>query len=159
MDKPAWLEGREQEAWRGFLTMHAQLSGHLRRSLQQRSGLSDADYQVLVALSEAPQGRLRGFQLGRALQWEKSRLSHHLRRMADRGLVEKADCETDGRGAYVVITQAGRCAIEAAAPGHVDDVRRVFFDALTPAQVEALAQISGAVLTRLADVSDQQEGC
>src|SRR5512134_1046964 len=118
-----WLDEREQAAWRGLLTMHAQLQARLSRALQRDAGLSDADYGVLVALSEAPDDRLRIFQLGRFLQWEKSRLSHHLRRMEARGLVERRECDTDRRGAYVVLTARGRAAVEAAAPGHVAEVR------------------------------------
>lgn len=148
---PAWLDEREQRAWRGLLAMSAALDSRLGRALQQRSGLSHADYAVLVALSESPEGRLRAYEVVSALEWEKSRLSHQLRRMEDRGLLERQDCETDRRGAFVVLTPAGRAAIEAAAPSHVSDVRRWFVEALTPAQLDALAEISEAVLARLAD--------
>jgi DNA-binding MarR family transcriptional regulator len=104
---------------------------------------------VLVQLSEAPGGRLRAFELGGLTQWEKSRLSHHITRMADRGLVRRESCPTDNRGAFVVMTAAGRKAIEAAAPLHVEHVRRLFIDSLTPEQLDALAEISDAVLAGL----------
>jgi DNA-binding MarR family transcriptional regulator len=146
-----WLDDREQRAWRGLLAMSAALDSRLGRSLQQRSGLSHADYAVLVALSESSRGRLRAFELVAELEWEKSRLSHQLRRMEDRGLLVREECETDRRGAFVVLSPAGRAAIEEAAPSHVADVRRWFVDALTPAQLDALAQISEAVLARLSD--------
>ena len=133
--------------------MNAQLMGRLRRSLLQTSGLSDSDYEVLVQLSEAPDHRLRSYQLVAALQWEKSRLSHHLRRMEARGLVEREGCDTDRRGAFVVLTPAGRKSIEEAAPDHVDEVRRAFIDALTPAQLDALAGITEAVVTRLDELA------
>lgn len=145
-----WLDEREQRAWRGLLGMSARLDSQLGRALQQRSGLSHADYAVLVALSESPEGRLRAFELVGALEWEKSRLSHQLRRMEERALVARQDCPTDRRGAFVVLTPEGRSAIEAAAPSHVADVRRWFLDALSPAQLDALAEISEAVLGRLA---------
>jgi len=140
--------------------LQAQLNGRLRRSLLQESGLSDSDYQVLVILSAAPQGLLRAFALIRALQWEESRLSHHLRRMEQRGLVERLDCETDGRGSYVAVTPAGRSAIESAAPGHVAEVRRSFFDALTASQIDSLSRIGDAVLSHLAhlDAAEQADG-
>ena len=132
--------------------MNAQLTGRIRRSLLQTSGLSDSDYEVLVQLSEAPAGRMRSYELVAALQWEKSRLSHHLRRMEARGLVAREGCETDRRGAFVVLTPQGRAGIEEAAPDHVEEVRRSFLDALTPAQIDALAGISDAVIARLEEL-------
>ena len=89
MDEPRWLDEREQRAWRRFITMQAQLRARLARQMQRESGLSEADYEVLVQLSEAPCGRQRVFELGQATQWEKSRLSHHLTRMVQRGLVAR----------------------------------------------------------------------
>ena len=153
MTSPTWLSDHEQEVWRSILAMHMQLDGRLRRSLLQRTGLSDADYAVLVNLSEAPEGRMRAFELGRSLAWEKSRLSHQLRRMQGRGLVERDECDTDRRGSFVVLTGAGRAAIEAAAPHHVADVRRWFLDALSPAQLDALLDVTSTVLAHL-DVED-----
>jgi DNA-binding MarR family transcriptional regulator len=144
-----WLDEREQAAWRGFLAMQTQVGGRLRRLLQQQSGLSDADYDVLVHLSEADRGQLRIFALGQALLWEKSRLSHQLRRMAERGLVVREECDTDGRGAFVRLTPAGRRVIRAAAPRHVAEVRRTFVDVLSPAQLDALAAMAAVVLAHL----------
>src|SRR4051812_376332 len=115
-----WLDEDEQRAWRAFLRMHSQLAGRLNRQLQAESDLSLADYEVLVQLCGAPDRRLRPFELQGRLQWEQSRLSHHLTRMQRRGLVGRDECTDDGRGAYVVATEAGRGALEAAAPGHVD---------------------------------------
>lgn len=137
--------------------MNAQLNGRLNRSLQQDSGLSDSDYEVLVHLTEAPDGRLRAFELGAALQWEKSRLSHHLRRMEARGLVERKNCETDRRGSFVVLTPAGRRSIESAAPGHVEEVRAAFLNALSPEQIDALAGITQAVLANLEALDDLEK--
>jgi len=131
--------------------MERRLSGRVARELQRGTGLSGADYEVLVNLSEAPERRLRAFQLGVATGWEKSRLSHHITRMEDRALVRRASCPTDSRGAYVVLTAEGRRAIEAAAPQHVEHVRRWFVDALSPDQLDALADISDAILARLGD--------
>lgn len=156
MSRPRWLTSREQRAWRGFVLMQQRLVRRIGRELQQETGLSAADYEVLVQLSEAPGGRLRAFELGGVTQWEKSRLSHHITRMADRGLVKRESCPTDSRGAFVVMTAAGRKAIEAAAPRHVEHVRRWFIDSLTPEQLDALAEISDAVS---ANLDDDAESC
>lgn len=131
------------------MTTQAQVRARLARHLQRESGLSEADYEILVHLSEAPAGQLRAFQLGHATQWEKSRLSHHLSRMADRGLVQREQCPTDPRGAVMVLTDAGREAIAAAAPLHVEQVRRCFVNVLSPQQLDALADISDTVLGEL----------
>jgi DNA-binding MarR family transcriptional regulator len=135
------------------------LTRRVARDLQQETGLSAADYEVLVQLSEAPNGRLRPYELGGVTQWEKSRLSHHITRMVDRGLVKREACATDSRGAFVVMTAAGRKAIEAAAPLHVEHVRRWFVDALTPAQLDALAEISEAVVAKLDEDPDACPPC
>jgi DNA-binding MarR family transcriptional regulator len=129
--------------------MTSRLDSRLNRELQQASGLSLADYDVLVLLTEAPDGRLRMFQLMEDLQWEQSRLSHHIARMQRRGLVAREDCTTDKRGAFVVLTHAGRDAIEKAAPGHVDLVRRMVFDGLSAEQVVTLEAFVTRVLSRL----------
>ena len=146
-----WLNHREARAWRQFILMQGQLRSRLGSLLQRETGLSEADYEVLVNLSETPGGRLRPSEIGGATKWEKSRISHHISRMEERGLVQRMACPTDRRGALVAITAAGRRAIERAAPRHVEHVRDLFIDALTPAQLDALAEISEAVLARLAE--------
>jgi DNA-binding MarR family transcriptional regulator len=157
---PRWLDPSEDRAWRRFLSMQIQLRRLLGRELQNETGLSEADYIVLVHLSETPGGRLRPFELGRAAGWEKSRLSHHLTRMERRGLVQRQNCLTDNRGALVTLTAEGRSAIEAAAPFHVEQVRRWFLSALTSDQLEGLTAISDAVLAGLdaVDVECGPEG-
>jgi DNA-binding MarR family transcriptional regulator len=154
---PRWLDAQEDRAWRRFLARQIQLRQLLARDLQEATGLSEADYIVLVNLSEAPDGRLRPFELGAAAGWEKSRLSHHLTRMERRGLVERQTCPSDSRGALVALTDAGAAAIEAAAPFHVEQVRRWFVAALTPEQLEALAEIAEAVLAGLEPVEVECE--
>jgi DNA-binding MarR family transcriptional regulator len=154
-DRPRWLDEREARAWRGYTRLRTQLEARLARELARHSGLSDPDYSVLVHLSEAPDGRLRAFELGRALQWEKSRLSHHLRRMEKRRLVARESCESDARGSFVVITPSGRAAIEAAAPAHVADVRRHLIDLLSPDQLDVLGDIAEAVLAHYDAEPDQ----
>lgn len=153
-----WLDVEEQRAWRGFLDVHAQLRARLHRELQARSGLSLSDYDVLVHLTDVPEGRLRAFELGEALQWEKSRVSKQVARMALRGLVVKQECPEDGRGAYVVLTAEGRHAIEEAAPAHVALVRRLVFEGLSPAQVRTMASINKDVLGRLTNTTAPEDG-
>ena len=144
-----WLDATQQRAWRGFLDLHARLAAKLNRDLQQTSGLSLTDYDVLVHLTDVPDGRLRAFELGERLQWDKSRVSKQVSRLAARRLVAKEECETDRRGAYVVLTATGRQAIEAAAPAHVELVHRLVFDTLTPGQIREWAAISTAILRQL----------
>src|SRR3954447_24779862 len=132
MTAPKWLDEREDRAWRQFLLMAAQVQGKVGGDLQRDTGLSAGDYAVLVNLSEADNGRLRACDLGLRIQWEKSRLSHHLNRMEQRGLVRRVPCSTDARSTWVTITAAGRRSITKAAPRHVEHVRGAFFDALTP---------------------------
>ncbi|WBB80712.1 MarR family transcriptional regulator [Micromonospora sp. WMMD882] len=144
-----WLDDDEQHAWRAWLRLQSRLTAHLGRQLQQESGLSLADYEVLVQLSESPDDRLRPYALQELLDWEQSRLSHHLSRMQRRGLVEREECPSDRRGAFVVLTAAGRAAIEAAAPGHVAAVRAFFLDHLDRDELRTLGRLTSRVVTRL----------
>lgn len=144
-----WLTDTEQQTWRRWLALNAQLPALLHRELQRDSELSLPDFDVLVQLTDDDRGRVRIAQLAEALQWERSRLSHHVTRMARRGLVEKEDCLDDGRGSFVVLTAAGRAAIEQAAPAHVRTVRRAFFDALSDEEVVLLGEMTQKVLARL----------
>lgn len=144
-----WLTDEEQRAWRGLVLMTSHLNRQLNRDLQDSSGLSLADYGVLVVLSEAPDERLRVYEIARELAWEQSRLSHQLTRMQRRGLVRREECGSDGRGAFAVLTADGRTAIEKAAPTHVESVRRLVFDTLTPEQVATLGDIGSDVLGRV----------
>ncbi|MET9505809.1 MarR family transcriptional regulator [Streptomyces sp. NPDC006622] len=144
-----WLTPEEQHAWRGFVRLHERLGGRLARMLQAESNVSAADFAVLVHLTDVPEGRQRFLDLSQALEWEKSRMSHHIARMAKRGLVARQECPEDGRGAFVVITEAGREAIEAAAPRHVEAVRALFLDHVTPAELRVLAEISDRVVSKM----------
>ena len=146
MAQTRWLDEREARAWRALQFMQLRLEGALARQLAAGSNLSYPDFVVLVALTDRPNGRVRLFELARDLGWEKSRLSHQVARMAQRGLVTKEQCDSDRRGAFVVVTKEGRAAIEAAAPGHVDAVRQLFVDVLTPDQLDALGDAAETVL-------------
>jgi DNA-binding MarR family transcriptional regulator len=144
-----WLTADEQRAWRAYLRAGSLLTARLNRLLQADCGLSLPEYEVLVQLSEAPRGKLRPFQLGLALDWEQSRLSHMLSRMGRRGFVVRQDCASDRRGAEVTLTAAGRAAIESAAPGHVAAVRRLVFDQMDREQAVAFGQVFEAILAGL----------
>ncbi len=154
MHETPWLDEREARAWRSLQFMQMRLEGELARQLASESGLSYPDYVVLVALTDRADGRMRLFELAGALGWEKSRLSHHVGRMADRGLVGKEKCDSDRRGSFVVVTPRGRSEIEAAAPGHVAAVRRLFVDRLTPAQLDAIGDVAAIVLAGLGDAAE-----
>ncbi|GDY31572.1 MarR family winged helix-turn-helix transcriptional regulator [Gandjariella thermophila] len=144
-----WLDDREQCAWRAYLAMNARLTARLHRRMQDDSGLSLADFEVLVCLTDQPDARVRIVELARFLQWEKSRLSHHLTRMQRRGLVDREGCPEDARGSFVVLTAAGRRAIERAAPRHVAAVRELFLDRITGEQLDTLREIAERVLPGL----------
>ncbi len=146
-----WLTEEEQRAWRGLLRMTSQLNARMNRQLQEYYGISLTDYEVLVVLSEAPTGRLRVFEVADTLAWEQSRVSHQLARMQGRGLVTREECRSDARGAFAVLTEAGLAAIERAAPAHVETVRQLVFDGLSPGQLAALTAITARVLRRLED--------
>jgi DNA-binding MarR family transcriptional regulator len=147
----AWLSEDEQRVWRTYLRMSSLLPAALNRELQQDSGLTLPEYEVLVQLSEAPQRKLRPFQICEALAWEQSRLSHQLTRMERRGLVSRRECAADGRGAFVELTAAGADAIAAAAPRHVAAVRRLVFERLGEAERTAFAETCAAIIAALAE--------
>jgi DNA-binding MarR family transcriptional regulator len=143
-----WLTDQEEHLWRGWLTLNKELASRLQRELQEESGLSMPDYEVLVHLTDNREGRVRVTELARLLQWERSRVSHHVTRMERRGLVERVECAEDGRGAFVAITSQGRAAIQEAAPGHVTAVRRLMIDALDEAEKAAFTAVIDKLLDR-----------
>ncbi|KMO72939.1 MarR family transcriptional regulator [Mycolicibacterium chubuense] len=150
-----WLTAEQQRIWRDYLAMTSRLHTAMHRQLQADCELSLSDYDVLVALSE--RGPLRITELGELIGWEQSRLSHQLRRMRGRDLVAREGDDDDRRAATVTITDAGRSALETAAPGHVDLVRSVVFDGLSPAQQRAFGAAIGAALDRLRAVGRTDE--
>ena len=154
-----WLDEAQEEAWRAFHAMRTRLLGHLSRRLAAQSGLSEADYEVLVALSESPDHRMRSRELGRSLQWQRSRLSHQLDRMETRGLLTREPCPTDARGCVAVLTDTGLGTIDRAAELHVADVRHCFADVLTPSQLDGLTAAARAITAHLeADHPDDDRG-
>jgi DNA-binding MarR family transcriptional regulator len=148
-DGTPWLDDEQQRIWRAFLRLNRDLDAALARDLQANSELSVADFEVLVNLTDVPEGRLRPSELASSMQWDRSRLSHHIKRMEARGLISREGCPEDGRGAFVGITPAGRAAIEQAAPGHVRAVRRMVVDALSPEEFAQLGALADKLLARI----------
>lgn len=146
--KPRWLDAGEQRAWRAFLDLRRLLNVGIERQLAE-FGLSGADYELLVPLSEARDRRLRPRDLGEITGWDRSRLAHQLRRMEERGLIARERCPTDARGILVVLTPAGMKLVREAAPGHVEWVRSNFIDQLTDDELDALTALSERVVARL----------
>lgn len=128
------------------------LRGQIFHELHATTGLSEADFVVLVTLSEASGRRVRMTDLAAGLRWSKSRLSHQFSRMEARGLVTREDCEQDGRTTYAVLTPCGQATIEHAAPLHVESVRRHFVDRLSRDELAVLAEVSERVTGRLLSV-------
>lgn len=140
-----WLTAEEQRAWRAFLTATQALFSAVDGQLQRDSAFPHGYYEILVRLSEADDRALRMSQLAQASASSKSRLSHAVARLEERGWIERLDCETDRRGQIARLTDRGLAALEAAAPGHVEQVRQSLFDKITPEQVAQLEAISVAV--------------
>lgn len=151
MPDPRWLTEKEQRAWRAYLRMVLLLDAEVARDLSRSSGLSMPDYHVLAAVSEAPDHRRRLSELANSMQWSASRLSHHVSRMEQRGLVSRAECDEDARGAFVVLTAKGWTAVQEAAPGHVASVRKHLIDVLSPDQIAALADIAETVIANFGE--------
>jgi DNA-binding MarR family transcriptional regulator len=145
-----WLDAEEQKAWRAWLYSSMLLQDRLDRDLTSETGISHAYYEILVQLSEAPGRMLRMSQLAERSLSSRSRLSHAVARLEERGWVRRQVCEEDGRGALAVLTDDGFAALEAAAPIHVESVRTHLFDQLTPEQVAALRDIGETLLRHLA---------
>ncbi|MBV8787278.1 MAG: winged helix-turn-helix transcriptional regulator [Mycobacterium sp.] len=153
---PNWLNPREDRAWRAFVYANNQLVAHLNRGLQ-KSGLSGADYAVLEVLSAHEGDRMPARDLCSALSWEKSRVSHQLRRMEKDGLLSRGPNPNDARSTMVCLLPAGRAAIENAAPRHVEDVRRNFIDLMTPTELDTLAALNERIQRHLATHHDSPD--
>ncbi|MFE9690714.1 MarR family winged helix-turn-helix transcriptional regulator [Micromonospora sp. NPDC005806] len=144
-----WLDPDEQRTWRAFLTASRALMDSLDRELQRDAGMPHAYYEILVRLSEAPDRRLRMSELADATGSSRSRLSHAVSRLEAAGWIRREECPTDRRGQIAVLTDTGFATLAAAAPGHVEGVRRHLFDALSPAQVDQLRRISETLADHL----------
>jgi DNA-binding MarR family transcriptional regulator len=143
------MTSNELAVWRALIDTTAELRRLLGAQLLQETSLSPADYHVLLALSETQGGRLRSSELAAAIDWERSRLSHHLARMERRGLIRRDECATDNRGAEVSLTHDGAAMFRGATTPHTLAIKKHFADALTPGQFEALAEILDALQSHL----------
>jgi len=152
MPSTNWLNEREARAWRGYIRMRDLLDLQIGRDLGRDAGLSEADYPVLVTLSESKTHRMRLIELAQRLLWSKSRLAHHLDRMARRDLVRREAHPHNTRATVVALTTHGLHTLQAAAPAHVASVRRNFIDLLTDAQIDALGDATEAVIKHLTDL-------
>ena len=152
--QPRWLSADEQQAWRATVHLSQLLMRQLDRDLNAH-GLNGHDYEILVELSEAPDHRLRMTELADATSQSRSRLSHQISRMENRGLVRRDDCEGDKRGTFAVLTKAGFEAIERVAPYHVENVRRHFIDRLSAQQQEEIRSSFQPIVDYLRKIRDR----
>lgn len=143
------LSGTQASSWSSYQRMRAKLTGRLGRELAREAGVSEADFEILLALLESPDDSVRALSLRCGLEWEKSRLSHQLRRMEQRGLVVRDECVEDNRGSVVRITDAGRALALDAKRQHDQAVQRYVVSALSPAQLESLGEIAELILVGL----------
>src|SRR3954471_21902686 len=135
--------------WRSFVMMRRQLDRALEHRLQEDAGISGPDFEILLSLFKAPDNQLRARDLVELLGWEKSRVSHQVTRMVARGLVERRECPTDLRGSWISLLPEGRRAVLKASRGNATQLRRLFFDVLTPEEKATLAAISERVADRI----------
>jgi DNA-binding MarR family transcriptional regulator len=142
---PSRLSEQDRRLWKSWSSVNALVPVALQRELQDAAGLSLPDFTVLDQLVAVPEHRLRVSDLARMLGWQRTRLSHHVTRMADRDLVSRQDCADDGRGAFVTVTAGGRSAHDRAAPAHAAALHAHLFDALTKAEQRTLAALSEKV--------------
>ncbi|MGW4641709.1 MarR family winged helix-turn-helix transcriptional regulator [Sphaerisporangium sp. NPDC004334] len=156
---PATARLSELDAWRGYTAVHAQLAAHMARELTRATGLSEADYQVLDALLDAPSARMRALELRWTLQWEKSRLSHQVARMRSRGLLERDACTEDARGWDISLTAAGRQAATRAREVREESVRRLVVGTLGAERLAHFAEAATLLAARLQRAAEQDPDC
>lgn len=149
MTETRWLTADEQRAWRAYLEATYLLFDALDRQLQQDAGIPHGYYEILVRLSEAPERQMRMSRLADLTRSSRSRLSHAVARLEERGWVERIDCASDRRGQLAHLTDRGFAALEEAAPGHVETVHAQFIDPLTQEQIAQLTSIGEALIARL----------
>ncbi|WP_123028349.1 MarR family winged helix-turn-helix transcriptional regulator [Mycolicibacterium stellerae] len=145
MAQRSWLTATQQRTWVNYMQVYLRLEYEMNRQLQADFGVSLADYSVMNALSAEPGRRLQSSRLAIRIGWERSRLSHQLRRMEARRLVERVASESDGRATDAKLTPQGWRLLQAAAPKHVALVRALFFSDLDDAAADQLADLLGSV--------------
>jgi DNA-binding MarR family transcriptional regulator len=155
MAETRWLDQREQQAWRAYIAAQRVVGSRIEQQLQRDAGIPHAYYEILVRLSDAPENRLRMSELAVATQGSRSRLSHAVNRLEQNGWVKREGIESDRRGQVAILTELGRQKLVETAPGHVEEVRRSIFDALTPEQVEALYDVCATLARHSGDTIDR----
>ncbi|WP_031484473.1 MarR family winged helix-turn-helix transcriptional regulator [Streptomyces bicolor] len=140
-----WLTPEEQRAWRAYIAAAMLVEDALDRQLQQEAGMPHLYYSILATLSETPERRLRMTDLAEGLKITRSRLTYAVSRLEKDGLLRRENCRWDKRGSIATLTDEGMRVLEQAAPGHVETVRSLLFDRLTPEQVGQLEEIFTAV--------------
>ncbi len=148
---PRWLNDSEQRAWRAWIASSQLLLDRLSRDIHAQHGLTMADYEILVRLSESADHRVRMSELADRTLASRSRLSHQIDRMEKRGFVLREQCTDDKRGQFAVLTETGWQALVAAAPDHVESVRTHLVDVLSPAEFAALGVACEKILGGLHD--------
>jgi DNA-binding MarR family transcriptional regulator len=139
----------EWDAWRSFTTMRRTLDRALEKNLQSTGDISAPDYEILIALFEAPDKSMRARDLAIRVGWERSRVSHQVTRMTKRGLLERTECDSDGRGTWIGLTPSGRRAVLNSMRDHAAAIREYFFDVLDPGEIETLRSLSDRVLATI----------
>lgn len=147
--EPRWLTEDEQRAWRPLASLLFRLPAALDAQLQQDAQITHFEYVVLMSLSEAPARTLRMSDLAAIASGSLSRLSHVVSRLERRGWVRRESCPGDGRYINAVLTEAGWNKVVESAPGHVEAVRKLIVDGLSPAEFQALGEASRHILDRL----------
>lgn len=151
MTEPRWLDAEEQQTWRTFLSAAILLFDQLDRELMRDAGLQQTYFEILVRLSEADGRALRMSVLARDSLSSRSRLSHAVSRLEEKGWVRREDCLTDRRGQVAVLTDAGFAVLQDAAPKHVESVRTHLFDQLDTGQQQALREVSEQIVKHFTD--------
>lgn len=149
MAKTRWLDEEERRTWLAFVYSTRLFFEQLERDLQRDADMPFAYYDILVILSESPDRSMRMSQLAETSLSSRSRLSHAVGRLEAAGWVRRDSCPSDRRGSLAVLTDEGYRVLQAAAPGHVASVRDHLFDQLSPAQLDALRDISETLARHL----------
>ncbi len=150
-----WLSEDEQVQWRAYFTATELVRNALNQDLMDKQGLSFAEYEILVRLSEAPDQTLRMSELADKTLSSRSRLSHQVSRLEDRGWVQRSPCAEDGRGLNATLTEAGMAKLVKAAPDHVEGVRQLLLEPLTDAEYESLGRACQKIAAAIDPTGDR----
>lgn len=156
MGQPRWLNEDQQRAWRAFVAAQKVINSRIEQQLQRDSGMPHTYYEILVRLSDADGGRLRMSELAIATLGSRSRLSHAVARLESAGWVRREGVQSDRRGQFAIITEAGIDTLREAAPGHVEAVRQAVFDLLSDEQVRNLYDICATLAEHSGGTYDQE---